>query len=88
VSRDSHNCPHCGVPCGRDEVHNGVAMIHGPWGCGSCGWSERPEYDCRGGVRMDGDERVFDPCGGSHHVDRLGTDRLGTVLAHVTRRTS
>lgn len=39
-------CPECGNECGRDEVHNGVAMMYGPYGC-SCGWSEWPEYDTR-----------------------------------------
>lgn len=37
-------CPRCGSDCGRDEVHNGVAMLYGPWGC-SCGWSEDSRYD-------------------------------------------
>ena len=39
-------CPNCGDDCSRDEVHNGVAMLYGPWGC-SCGWSEDPFYNVR-----------------------------------------
>lgn len=36
-------CPRCGSECGRDEVHNGVTMLYGPYGC-SCGWSEDDRY--------------------------------------------
>ena len=46
--------------------------MYGPWGCASCGWPENPEYDCRAGIRRDGDNRVYDQYGNSHHVDRLG----------------
>jgi hypothetical protein len=38
------DCPRCGNQCMRDEVHNGVAMLYGPWGC-ECGWSEDSRYD-------------------------------------------
>jgi len=65
------NCPHCGEECWRESVHNGVGLMHGPWGCPDCGWSEYPEYDCREGTRMDGADRVFDQYGISHHVTRL-----------------
>jgi len=37
-------CPRCGNECRRDEVHNGLAWLYGPWGC-SCGWSEDERYD-------------------------------------------
>lgn len=37
------DCPICGRECNRDEVHNGVMMLYGPWGC-QCGWSEWEEY--------------------------------------------
>ena len=57
------NCPHCGSPCDRDEVDVEVGVMYGPWGCASCS----PEYDCRAGIRRDGDDRD----GGSHHVDRI-----------------
>lgn len=49
----------------------GVGIIHGPWGCPHCGWSEDPEYDSRDGIRRDGDDRVLDQYGVSHHVERL-----------------
>lgn len=68
---DRQSCPHCGAPCDREAVDVGVGVIHGPWGCPDCGWSEYPEYDCREGVRRDGADRVFDQYGVSHHVDRL-----------------
>lgn len=40
-----NKCPKCGEECERDEVHVGVGMIYGPWGCPSCCWSEDPRYD-------------------------------------------
>jgi hypothetical protein len=41
---DEVTCPRCGKKCWRDSVHNGLAMLYGPWGC-ECGWSEYEEYD-------------------------------------------
>lgn len=38
-------CPKCDDPCDRDSVDVGVGIIHGPWGCSQCGWSEDPDYD-------------------------------------------
>jgi hypothetical protein len=72
MARETCNCPHCGSSCARDEVDVEVGVIYGPWGCANCGWSESPEYDCREGIRRDGDDRVLDQYGGSHHVDRPG----------------
>lgn len=40
-------CLACGAEAMRDEVHNGVGMVYGPWGCPDCGWSEDPKYDRR-----------------------------------------
>jgi len=79
------DCPHCGSPCDREQVDVGVGVIHGPWGCGDCGWSENPEYDSREGVRRDGADRVFDQYGVSYHVDRLDGMAVLTGL-NVTRR--
>jgi hypothetical protein len=45
TSHDSATCPRCGGECRRDEVHNGVTWLYGPWGCFKCGWSEWEEYD-------------------------------------------
>lgn len=42
---ESQACPKCGEDCSRDEVHNGVCVLYGPWGCPGCGWSSDPEYD-------------------------------------------
>jgi len=85
VSRDQQACPHCGEECDRHAVDVGVGVIHGPWGCPGCGWSEYPEYDCREGVRADGEDRVLDQYGASHHVDRLGGQ---LVLAGLNRSKS
>ncbi len=42
-------CPVCKNMVWRDSVDVGVGIIHGPWGCGGCGWSSDPFYDCRSG---------------------------------------
>ena len=44
MSTEIQLCPRCGAQCWRDSVHNGLAMLYGPWGC-ECGWSEWEEYD-------------------------------------------
>jgi hypothetical protein len=67
----SHDCPHCASGCDRESVDVGVGVIHGPWGCSNCGWSEYPEYDSREDIRRSGAERVFDQYGVSHSVDRV-----------------
>lgn len=67
---ESYACPYCEELCAREEADIGVGVMYGPWGCSNCGWSENPEYDCRGGIRRDGEDRVHDQYGVSHHVDR------------------
>jgi hypothetical protein len=67
---ESCDCPHCGDSCDRESCDVGVGVIYGPWGCPSCGWSCDSRYDCREGIRHDGDARVFDQYGMSHHVER------------------
>lgn len=64
-------CPHCGDTCDRESVDVGIGIMYGPWGCSNCGWSEDPDYDCRDGIKRDGDDRVLDQFGVSHHVDRF-----------------
>lgn len=71
MSIDAQNCPHCGEPCDRESVDVGVGVIFGPWGCSGCGWSSDSRYDSREGIVRDGDDRVLDQFGVSHHVDRL-----------------
>jgi len=69
------NCPKCESECDRDEADVGVGVIHGPWGCWSCGWSEDSRYDSSAGTseaqRESGDGRYIDPCGGSTSIGRL-----------------
>jgi hypothetical protein len=55
------NCPKCNGQCHRDSVDIGVGVIHGPYGCEECGWSEDPEYDLSTRKR---------PCGRSRRRDR------------------
>jgi len=43
------DCKKCGQECYRESVDVGVGVIHGPWGCPCCGWSDDPEYDCSEG---------------------------------------
>ena len=72
MSSVQYDCPHCATACDRESADVGVGVIYGPWGCSNCGWSENPEYDSRAGVRRDGDDRVFDQYGVSHHATRIG----------------
>lgn len=57
-------CPRCGEHAERDSVDVGVGIIHGPWGCSCCGWSESEQYDLSfgGGVQESGS--YLDPMGG------------------------
>lgn len=60
-------CPKCGGDCDRDEVDVGVGVIHGPYGCFECGWSESAEYDSSEGVSQKEQENpdfMVDPQGG------------------------
>jgi hypothetical protein len=38
-------CPKCNADCSHDSVDVGVGVIHGPYGCPDCGWSENSDYD-------------------------------------------
>ena len=49
---DTMLCPECGRACCRDEVHNGVCLTYGPWGC-ECGWSEDERYSHNPDPRID-----------------------------------
>lgn len=43
-------CALCGKACQRESVDVGVGIIHGPYGCAECGWSEDPFYDRSSGT--------------------------------------
>lgn len=60
---ESMSCPICGNEAMRDEVHNGVAMLYGPWGC-ACGWSESEEFDLSGGASPERESGCIDQFGG------------------------
>ena len=38
-------CPKCGGETVRDEVDVGVGIMHGPWHCIECGWSQGEDVD-------------------------------------------
>ena len=58
-------CPRCDEPeLYRDSVDVGVGVIHGPWGCPCCGWSEYEEYDLEFGGGLQDDGSYLDPYGG------------------------
>lgn len=71
-------CPRCGNGCWRESADTGVGVIHGPFGCPGCGWSEWLEYD------LDNPERApfSDQWGGvypGHGQDTRGTLRPTSV---------
>lgn len=45
-------CEKCQSECHRDSVDVGVGVIHGPYGCPECGWSQDPEYDVSDGPKL------------------------------------
>ena len=58
-------CQKCGEECIRDSVDVGVGIIHGPYGCEYCGWSEDEAYDLSEGQSpVDEKGGVFDQWGG------------------------
>jgi len=68
-------CPKCNCECDRDSVDVGVGVIHGPWGCANCYWSEDSRYDRSEGTSPAqleaGPTRYVDQYGGSESVDRM-----------------
>jgi hypothetical protein len=61
------NCPKCGTECHQDSVDVGVGVIHGPYGCPGCGWSEDLEYDpSRGRDPVDAKGGAIDQYGSYH----------------------
>ena len=60
-------CPKCSDETWREEVDIGLGVIHGPFGCSSCGWSEDPRYDSSEGRRIEGDFEL-DPHGGMTRI--------------------
>lgn len=71
-------CPKCGYECSRDSADVGVGVIHGPWGCPGCGWSNWPEYDRSNGPsprQADNPGWYVDQWGGMRRVSAIA-DRL------------
>jgi hypothetical protein len=50
AQEDPNVCPKCGGYCYRESVDIGVGVIHGPYGCINCGWSEDSYYDSSDGT--------------------------------------
>jgi len=64
---EKFSCPKCGTECHRDSVDIGVGVMHGPWGCPGCAWSESEEYDLSTGKNpVDEKGGVIDQYGGYH----------------------
>lgn len=60
-------CPKCNGECHRDSVDVEVGVIHGPYGCEECAWSESQEYDLSTGKdSVDEKGGVIDQYGGYH----------------------
>lgn len=60
-------CSLCNKPCQRESVDVGVGIIHGPYGCAECGWSEDPFYD-----RSSGTSPAQEQAGKSYFVNQYG----------------
>jgi hypothetical protein len=56
-------CKNCGHECYRDEVHVGVGVVSGPWGC-PCGWSEDDRYNLLDGPKKTAKGGTIDQYGG------------------------
>ncbi len=70
-------CPKCETNCVRDEVHNGVGMIYGPWGCPNCMWSEYEKYDLSTGKNpLDDKGGAIDQYGGYHPPGSIRAIRI------------
>ena len=62
---DATPCPRCReTELYRDSVDVGVGIIHGPYGCPNCGWSENEAYDLEKGGGLQEDGSYLDPYGG------------------------
>lgn len=66
MTQHTFHCPHCRSECFRDSVDVGVGVIHGPWGCPQCRWSEDERYDLRDGDKHTSSGGVIDQYGGIH----------------------
>ena len=59
-------CPKCKSPeVWRDSVDVGVGIMHGPYGCSDCGWSEDERYDQSEGSKYESG-CLTDQWGGLH----------------------
>lgn len=57
---------HMSIEAVSEEVDVGVGIIYGPWGCGVCGWSDDPYYDCSDGKTSA--QREYP----NHKIDQFG----------------
>lgn len=71
MNQEQFTCPKCHCPeCWRDSVHNGIAMLYGPWGCPECGWSEDSEFDVSNGPKITDDGYRLDQFGGATPIPK------------------
>lgn len=62
-------CEACGEDCYRESVDVGVGVLHGPFGCPRCGWSEDPDYDSSEGGYCPASIRSGYHCGPTGMLD-------------------
>lgn len=65
MSTKGNTCPECGQETWRESADVGVGIIYGPYGCGSCGWSEEKRYDQRDGPKFTDKGHRLDQWGGA-----------------------
>ena len=68
-------CPKCdSSEVWRDSVDVGVGIMHGPYGCSGCGWSEDNKYDISEGQKYSESGCLLDQWGGLHPMIKKDND--------------
>jgi len=68
-------CPKCkSIEVWRDSVDVGVGIMHGPYGCADCGWSEDEKYDRSEELKYSETGCLTDQWGGLHPTIKKDND--------------